>query len=114
MSIPVWQGEVELAVPGSGRSRSVPSRITESELVAAFSDEGCHWEVIEYERLADQRTLQTSPTEEVRVSFTFIDRESYDAPPGDDWILSNVNVWGLSHRECPEQDRNLPDDGYGV
>ncbi|MYV90608.1 hypothetical protein [Streptomyces sp. SID1034] len=114
MSIPVWQREVELAVPGSGGSPSVPSRITESELVAAFSDEGCHWEVIEYGRLADQRTLQTSPTEEVRVSFTFIDRESYDAPPGDDWILSNVNVWGLAHRECPEQDRNLPDDGYGV
>ncbi|MFI6847657.1 hypothetical protein OG535_35645 [Kitasatospora sp. NBC_00085] len=105
MIIPAWHEELELPGPRPGDLRTVDSRVTESELTAALVRAGCRWETVEYENLTDQRSLQTGPDDDVRVSFTFVSRESYDSPLLEDWILDKVNLWGLSHGECPEPDR---------
>lgn len=112
MIVPAWHRELEL--PGPAGPRTVDSRITESHLTAALVGAGCRWETVEYPGLPDQRSLVTEPAEDVRVSFTFTDRESYDSPPLADLILDKVNVWGLSHRECPAADPHLPDGDEGL
>lgn len=81
MLIPAWHGQLELPGPGQGELRTVASRITESAMTAALAEARCRWEVLEYENLTGQRTLQTEPVQDVRVSFVFTDRESYDSPP---------------------------------
>lgn len=114
MIIPAWREELELTGPRPGELRKVDSRITEEALAAAITDAGGRWRSVEYENLTNQRSLETEPINDVRVGFAFTDRQSYDSPPLDDWILNKVNVRGFSHGPCPEPDRSLPDDGYGV
>ncbi|MFC7219255.1 hypothetical protein ACFQLX_13915 [Streptomyces polyrhachis] len=111
LTVPLWRGELEL--PGPDRTRTVASRITESEMTAALRAGGCRWDVVAYETLTDQRALQTAPTEDVRVGLVFTARESRDSPLLDDWILNKVNVWSMTEHECPPIDPSLPDDGYG-
>lgn len=113
-TIPTWRGELELPGLDHCASRVVDTRITESEAIAALRGAGCVWDVVEYETLRDQRTLQTTPLADVRVDFVFTGRVVGDSPPLDDWALNQVDIWSLSHKECPEPERTLPDDGFGA
>ncbi|MBP0453035.1 hypothetical protein J5Y04_26330 [Kitasatospora sp. RG8] len=99
--IPVWHGELELPVPGGGL-RTVDSHVTESVLTAALNAAGLSWRTVTYENLSDQRTLELTPAEDVWVNFVLTDRESYDDPPLQDWVLSKASLWGIDHANCPE------------
>jgi hypothetical protein len=101
LSIPVWHGELEIPCPGAGELRTVDSRVTESQLTAALREAGVTWSVLTYPNLHDQRTLQCEPTEDTRVEFVLVDRESYDQPVLDDWLLCKAGFWNLSH-DCPK------------
>ncbi|MQS11336.1 hypothetical protein F7Q99_03275 [Streptomyces kaniharaensis] len=112
-SLPVWQGELELPLPDGGLG-IVDTRVTESALLTALIDAGSVWETVTYENVPGQRTLEFTPVEEVRVGLILTDRDSYDEPPLEDWMLYKVVLWGYAHVDCPEPDRALPDDGWGA
>ncbi|MGK4583661.1 hypothetical protein [Kitasatospora sp. HPMI-4] len=109
-----WHDDFELPGPSRGELRAVDSRVTESAMIAALTQAGCRWKVVEYERLTDQRTLEVEMADDLHVDFVFVDREGYDSPQLDDWVLHKAGIWGPSHAPCPEPDRSLPDDGYGA
>lgn len=112
-SLPVWHGELELPVPDGGL-RTIDTHVTESALVAALTAAHCTWDTVTYENLPGQRTLEVTPAREVRVGLVLTDREAYDEPPLEDWLLHKVVLWGYDHTDCPEPDRTLPDDGWGA
>ncbi|WP_369229038.1 hypothetical protein AB5J56_00965 [Streptomyces sp. R21] len=91
-----------VTLPSSNRGpvRSFDSHVTESALASALQDRGCHWEVEEFD--FGQRNLELEPVEDVRVSFAFVDRETYDGPRLEEWILAKAGLWTMSHGVCPE------------
>ncbi|MCC9310868.1 hypothetical protein LN042_28000 [Kitasatospora sp. RB6PN24] len=101
LSIPVWRGELELPGPGVGELRAVDSRITESRLTAALADADVKWTVLTYPNLHDQRTLRFTPSEGVWIEFVLVDRETYDEPVLDDWLLCKAGFWSRPH-DCPK------------
>ncbi|MGC0311862.1 hypothetical protein [Kitasatospora acidiphila] len=103
ISIPVWNGELNLPGPGVGELRTVDSRITESQVTAALAGADVKWTVLTYPNLHDQRTLQVELGEDVRVDFVLVDREAYDEPVLDDWLLCKAGLWGQPH-DCPQTD----------
>ncbi|MEU9077473.1 hypothetical protein ACFYUY_10975 [Kitasatospora sp. NPDC004745] len=113
LSLPVWHGDLELPLPG-GALQTLDTRVTESSLVAALTAAGCSWNTVTYENLPDQRTLEVPVAGEVRAVFVLVDREERDAPPLDDWLLHKALLWGYEHTDCPEPDRSVPDDGWGL
>ncbi|MFJ9454606.1 hypothetical protein ACIRST_05940 [Kitasatospora sp. NPDC101447] len=113
LSLPVWHGELELPRPG-GESVTLDTRVTEAELTAALTAAGCVWQTVTYENLPHQRNLLFSPAEEVRVELVLTNREAYDQPPLEEWVLHKAMLWGYEHVDCPEPDRTLPDDGWGA
>ncbi|MEU6237720.1 hypothetical protein [Kitasatospora sp. NPDC047058] len=99
--IPVWHGELELPVPGGGL-RTVDSHVTESVLTAGLTAAGLCWRTVTYENLHDQRTLELTPAEDVWVTFVLTDRENYDDPPLEDWVLNKAGFRGIDHTRCPD------------
>ncbi|GAB7185983.1 hypothetical protein ATKI12_5814 [Kitasatospora sp. Ki12] len=113
LSLPIWHGELELP-QRAGESVTLPTRVTETELMAALTAGGRPWQTITYENLPDQRNLLLSPAEELRVELVLTNRECHDEPPSEEWVLHKAVMWGYDHADCPEPDRSLPDDGWGA
>ncbi|MFJ8624603.1 hypothetical protein ACIRD3_17405 [Kitasatospora sp. NPDC093550] len=113
LSLPVWHGELELPLPG-GASVTLGTRVTESALMAALTATGHSWRTVTYENLPDQRNLMFSPAEEVRVELVLTNREAYDEPPLEEFVLHKAVLWDCDHVDCPEPDGTLPDDGWGA
>ncbi|MGW3044146.1 hypothetical protein ACWC9T_29820 [Kitasatospora sp. NPDC001159] len=113
LSLPIWHGELELPLPG-GESVTLDTRIGETALTAALTAAGCAWQTVTYENLPNQRNLEFSPAEEVRVTLVLTDREAYDEPPLEEWVLYKALLWSYDHMDCPEPDPALPDDGWGA
>ncbi|MEV4558589.1 hypothetical protein AB0K51_16590 [Kitasatospora sp. NPDC049285] len=112
LCLQVWRSELELPLPGGG-VRPVDGRVTESALTAALTAAGCRWETVVHGSLTDQRTLRVARGTS-RVDFVLVDREAYDEPVLDDWLLAKAGLW--EHREpfhaCGEAPS--PDDGWGA
>ncbi|MFJ9772267.1 hypothetical protein ACIRVF_13640 [Kitasatospora sp. NPDC101157] len=113
VSLPTWQGELELPAPDGGL-RTYRTRVAESELTAALLAAGCTWQTVTYENLPGQRTLEFSPAEDVWVALILTDREDRDDPQLADWMLYKAMMWGYDHVDCPGPDPALPDDGWGA
>ncbi|MFF7989253.1 hypothetical protein ACFZDG_05570 [Kitasatospora xanthocidica] len=113
LSLSVWLGELEFPQPG-GESVVLDTRVGETDLMAALTATGRPWETVTYETLHDQRNLLFSPAEEVRVELVLTNREAYDEPLLEEWVLCKAVMWGYEHIDCPEPDRSLPDDGWGA
>ncbi|MFE4395360.1 MULTISPECIES: hypothetical protein [Streptomycetaceae] len=113
LSLPVWQGELDLPQPGGG-SATLDTHVSEADLMAALTATGHSWQTVTYENLPDQRNLLFSPAEEVRVELVLTNRASQDGPPLEAWALHKALLWGYEHLDCPEPDRSLPDDGWGA
>jgi hypothetical protein len=103
LSIPVWNEELHLPGPGAGELRTVDSRITESQVTAALAEADVKWTVLTYPNLDDQRSLRFEHGEDVFVEFVLVDREAYDEPVLDDWLLHKAGFWSQPH-DCPKPD----------
>lgn len=69
---------VALPGPGFGQVGDFDSHVTESALASAMQGRRCQWEVREFD--FGQRNFELTHGEDVRVSFAFVDRETYDGP----------------------------------
>ncbi|MFJ3696304.1 hypothetical protein ACIPW9_19565 [Streptomyces sp. NPDC090052] len=98
LTLSLASDEVTLPGPGHGQLRRFGSHVTESALVSAMHRMCCHGKSKEYD--FGQRDLETAPAEHVRVCFAFVDRETYDGPPLEEWILAKAGFWALGHGEC--------------
>ncbi|MCB5180445.1 hypothetical protein [Streptomyces antimicrobicus] len=115
MHVPAWHGELEIPGPAAGGSTLVPMPVTESRLTAALTAAGVSWRTEDRPQdRPEQRILTTRPTPYSAVTFTFVARHRPDDAPADDWPLYQASTSGRDHEVCPEPDRAVPDDGYGV
>ncbi|MEV7616836.1 hypothetical protein [Streptomyces sp. NPDC089799] len=114
LTVPTWRDEPEVPGPGPGETSLLPVPVTESGLTAALTAAGVAFETEYRASLPDQRSLVTRPAPDRSVYFLFTGRLHPEDELARDWPLHSFGTGGSDHAECPEPDRSLPDDGYGL